>query len=356
GKVLSATDFGLHPIGTGPFRFREWKDDGTIILEADHDYHEGRPCLDKIVVKTYPDSERLWLALMRGEVDCVEFINRRDYEILKEDPTFKAYAFAVDGYYALRYVLSDPVVSDKRIREALERAIDADFLIRRVEGGYGVPASGPFWPGSLGFSPDMKAPAYDPEKARALLREAGWQDSNKDGIFDKDGRDLELRVLFDERYGTYEKLVMALRQQLQEAGIKLKAAAYRDDSSLTEDFFRENGIQVVLTFLFGGGDPDQEAEDWSPAASEKVKRLWGYDDPEVDRLFGRGRVTQDQEERRKIYQEIGRRIAADKPACFLYYPYVFHGIASRFEGTDAYFCVNMPNYLIKDFHSERQQN
>ncbi len=350
---LSVSDFGLHPVGTGPFRFKEWKDDGRIILEANPDYYEGRPYLDKIIIKTYPDSKDVWVALMRGEVACAEFIEREDYKVIQKDPSFKAYAVAADYYYTLRYVLTDSVLSDKRVRRALAHAIDVEALVERVEEGYGARASGPFWPGSIGFSSDTRAPGYDTAKAMALLAEAGWVDSNGDGIRDKDGQELKLNVLFDVRNKTYEKLVMALRQQLQEVGIKLIAIAYEDDNVLTQEFFADKKIQAVLIFLFGGADPDQQAEDWSSEANEEVKELWGYDNDEVNRLFAEGRVTQDQGARKKIYQQIGRIVSGDQPACFLYFPTVFHAASDRFMNMDVYFNnVNMPNYTFKDVHLE----
>jgi len=350
GRDPAGSDLDLHPVGTGPFRFQQWTQDGRIILEANPDYYEGRPYLDEVAVRTYIDSQDVWAGLMRGEVDCAEFIDRKDYEVIRRDPAFKAFAVVADSYYALRYVLTDPVLSDRRVRRAIGHAVDVKGLMERVEGGYGVEACGPFCPGSVGFDPDAPALGYDPAKAGYLLEEAGWQDDDADGIREKDGQELALHVLFDSRSEAYERIVMALRQQLQEAGIRLEALTFDDDGMVTREFLKEKKIQACLTFILGGADPDQQSLDWSSRENEAVLMLWGYDNEEVNRLFDRARLTQDQEEKRAAYQEIHRLIYDSQPACFLYFPSVFHGISSRFKNTERYFNVNMPNYVIKDFY------
>jgi len=349
GKDLRGSDFNVQPVGTGPFKFKEWTKEGQITLESNPDYYEGRPYLDKILVKTYADSKEVWVALMRGEVDCAEFIAEKDYEIIKKDPSFKAYAFAADGYYALVYNSEDPLLADKRIREAIAHAVDRKGMIERMEAGYGIECTGPFSQQSLGFNPDVVPYEYDPPKALQLLEEAGWKDDDKDGILEKEGAELELNVLVDERNEVYGKIVMILRQQLQEAGIRLSVRLYDDDSLLTPEFIKEKKIQAYLTFLLAGMDPDQEADDWSSKVGRGMGRPWRYANAEVDRLFILGRISQDNEQKKKIYQKIHRLIYQDQPACFLYFPFVFHAVSARFENTDAYFNVNMPNYVIKDF-------
>jgi peptide/nickel transport system substrate-binding protein len=153
----------------------------------------------------------------------------------------------------------------------------------------------------------------------------------------------------DARNDIYEKIIMVLRQQLQEIGIKIKVQLYDDDNMLTADFLNQKKIQAQLKLLLGGADPDQEAEDWSSEKPRSIDRLWIYENPEVDKLFASGRVTQDKQQRRKIYQKIHQLISEDQSACFLYFPSDFHGISARFKNTDAYFTVNMPTYTIKDF-------
>ncbi|MCK5592129.1 MAG: ABC transporter substrate-binding protein, partial [Candidatus Pacebacteria bacterium] len=149
--LLDKTDirisaFNFNPIGTGPFKFREWTKDNTIILEYNPDYYEGRPNLERIIIKTYSDSRALWTALMRREVDFVLFIEKEDYEVVKVEDTFSSYNLPVDYYYALCYDLNDPVLEDIRVRQAIAHSINTKSLINTVAGGYGMECTGPFYP------------------------------------------------------------------------------------------------------------------------------------------------------------------------------------------------------------------
>jgi peptide/nickel transport system substrate-binding protein len=342
--------FNSHPIGSGPFRFQEWGKDNQIILEYNPDYYEGRPYLDKIIVKTYPDSEALWTALMRGEVDLVMFIERKDYEVLKDDPSFKTFAFPADYYYALVYNLNDSILADKEIREAIACAIDRRSLIERVAFGYGLECSGPFYPQSLGFNPGVRPIGYNPEKAIELLKEAGWSDEDNDGILEKNTEELEIRALVDSRNDLFKRIVMLIRQQLQEVGIKIKVILYDDEGMLAdEEFIKKHNPQARLKFLFSGLDPNLAREEWYSKERKRSYKLWTYTNREVNTLFETGEINLDKEKRQKIYQRIHRLIYADQPAGFLYFPFVFHAVSSRFENTDELFNLNMPFYTVKDW-------
>jgi peptide/nickel transport system substrate-binding protein len=352
GEDLNKADFNLHPIGTGPFKFKEWTKDNQIILEYNPVYYEGRPYLDKIIVKSYSDSRELWTALMRGEVDFVLFLEREDYQIVKEDKAFKTYAIPADSYYALSYNLNDPLLADKRIREAIAYAVDRKSLIERVSGGYGLECNGPFYPECLGFNPRVKPFEYSPEKAQALLAQAGWQDKDNDGILEKDGEELEIRVLVDARNEVFKRIAMVLRQQLQEIGIKIKVLLYDDEDELTEEFLKKNNPQAHVEFLMAGLDLDDLVAHWYSPEFKRGARIWVYQNQEVDRLFELGEIVQEKEKQQGIYQKIHQLIYTDQPACFLYFPYVFHAIAKNFENTDEFFTLSMPHYTMKDWYKK----
>ncbi len=348
--------FSLHPIGTGPFKFKEWrKSDNQIVLVYNPDYYEGRPYLDKIITKTYSSISDAWIALMRSEVDFVVFIEREDYEVARNDSTFKTYAFPIDSYYVISYNPDDFLFSDIRIRKAISYGINRKSLIDKVAGGYGLECNGPFYPGSLGFNPEVKPFEYNPHKAMELLAEAGWQSKNEDGILEKDGRPLEIKIMVDERRDIFKRIAMLIRQQLQEMGIRVEVRLYNDENMLTKDFLRENQVQAHLNLFLGGIDPDQQAEDWYSKQSQRADKLWSYHNRDVDRLFETGRCIRDAKQRAAIHRKINQLICEDQPVCFLFYPYTFYAISSKFVNTDTYFTLNLPNYLIKDWYISQSQ-
>ena len=355
---LKNCSFNFHPIGTGPFKFKEWTKDNQIILQYNPNYYEGRPYLDRIIVKTFSDSKELWTALMRNEVDFVEFIEREDYEIAKKDPSFKTYTIPADYYYGILYNLNDPILADKKVREAIAYGVDRKSLIERIAGGHGLECNGPFYPESLGFNPEIHPFEYSPEKAKALLDEAEWKDIDNDGILEKDGEELEIRVLVDARSDTYKKIIMVIRQQLQEIGIGIKVVLYNDDNMLTdEEFLKQNIPQAHLKLLLAGVDSAGQVKlEWCFKEAKRVSKLWSCINEEVDRLFELGEVTQSKEERQKIYQNIHQLIYEDQPICFLYFRFDFHAVSSKFENVDNFFNVNMPYYMMKDWYLNSQMS
>jgi len=356
GGSLKNNAFNFHPIGTGPFKFKEWKDE-QITLEYNPDYYEGRPYLDKILIKAYPDSTALWTALMRGEVDYATFIERKDYEILKYGHAFKSYVFPVDHYGAIFYNLDDVALSDKRIREAIAYGIDRKVIIEKASFGYGMECRGPFYPNSKLFNVLVKPYEYDPKKARSLLKEAGYEDEDNNGILEKAGEELELRILVDTRSEILQKIAMLIRQQLNEIGIKVKAQLYDKEDALTPRFLAQNKSNAQLNFPMAVGDDTESLglEDWGSEKSKRTTKLWSYKNEEVDKLFHLAEVTLDKKEREEIYRKIHQLIYADQPACFLYFPYVFHAISARFQNIDEFFSLYMPHYTMKDWYiSERR--
>ncbi|MCK9603739.1 MAG: ABC transporter substrate-binding protein, partial [Candidatus Omnitrophica bacterium] len=346
---LRSSYFNFHPIGTGPFKFKDWTNDNQIILEYNPDYYEGRPYLDEIMVKTYSDSRELWAALMRQEIDLVLFLEREDYEIVKKDPSFKTYVFPVDGYYAVVYNLDDPILADKKAREAIASAIDRKSLIQRIAFGYGLESDGPFYPDSFAFNPQVKPIEFNPDKATALLSEAGWKDIDQDGVLEKDEEELEIRILVDARNDIQRRIIMLLRQQLQEVGIKLKVQLCNDEKMLTQEFLEQNKSQAQLKLLLAGIDPDSIREEWSLQGFQGGHNLWPYKNQEVERYFALGKINQDKKKREWIYQEIHRFIYQDQPVCFLYFPFWFHAVSAKFENTDKLFTLSMPFYVMKDW-------
>ncbi|MDO8748473.1 MAG: ABC transporter substrate-binding protein [Candidatus Omnitrophota bacterium] len=339
-----------HPVGSGPFRFKQWTKDDRIILEANNDYYEGRPHLDRIEVKVYANSRDIWVAFMRQEVDFVLFIEREDYEVVRNDPAFKAYAFAIDHYYALVYNLEDLFLSDMKVREALAYGVDRKGLIERAGFGYGLECAGPFHPQSLGFNPEVKPFEYNPQKAKELLAQAGFRDLNNDGILEKEGEELAVKVLIDSRNAIYERMAMVLRQQLQEIGIKIKIVFYDNNSLLNREYLTKEKTQAHLTLLFGGLDPAQKSSIWSYTRKKEDNRLWPYKNEEVEKLFVLGESVLDNKDRKEIYQWIHKIIYQEQPVCFLYYPFMFHALSDKFANAEDFFTLNMPHYTMKDWY------
>lgn len=353
---LASASFNFHPIGTGSFKFKGWDlETNQIELEANPDYFEGRPYLDQIIVKTYPDNSSLWAALMRHEVDFVKFLNYEDYSVLENDPAYKIYKINSGTYCAIVYNLQDPILSDREIRKAIAYGIDVQKLMSMTSTD-GVISTGPFHPQSQGFNEEVKPLPYNPVKAKITLMHRGWQDLAGDGLLKKSQRPLEIRLLVDARSDYCKRMAMMIRQQLSEIGIKIKILFYKDESVLTQEYFSLYKPQAWLRFFQGlGNDVNEAVSSWYSLSSQFGK-LSNYKNKNVDGLFELARTTQDQRERVRRYQSLHKIIYDEQLACFLFFPARFCAISSRFKNTDAFFCRHMPDYMIKDWYIKRDQS
>src|SRR5579859_6596913 len=203
GKDINTSDFGRHPVGTGPMKFVEWKTDQRIVLEANPDYWEGKPRVKRFVLKIIPDQAAEFLSLLRGETDALGgwtsgTISPEQYSRQAETPKFTDYynKYQCDQfvYVYLGWNLENPLFKDVRVRKALTMGIDRQAIIQNVVYGLGSVATGPFVPNSWAYNKDIKPLPYDPEGAQKLLKQAGWK-AAKDGLLHKTvgGKDTPFR-------------------------------------------------------------------------------------------------------------------------------------------------------------------
>ena len=348
---LRTGSFNLEPVGTGPFKFKKWKSNDEIVLEANSDYFYGRPYLDQVVYKVYPTDSEVWSALMRGEVDMAEFLDVENYELTKQDFSFKTYANATSDYYLIFYNLADPLLSDKKNRVAINYAIDRKNLIQNVEKGYGLEANGPFNQKSWAFDPQVKPSSYNPSKAIELLKENGWSDTDGDGVLDKNNSKFMLKMLVSKKDEKLKRMAMFIRQNLQEVGIEVQVFLY-DDANEAKQMASTGKYQAILTFFLGPSvDPNETVKFWSPF-DWRPGNVWSRTtDPKFDYLIRQGEITQNKDIRQKIYHHIHRIVEEEQYACFLYFPFDFHAVSKKIGGTEPFLgSLQMPDNAIKNFY------
>ncbi len=342
------------PIGTGPFLFQSWNQkNNEITITFNKDYFEGRPFLDKIIVKTYIDNTALWAALMRGEVDLVNFLNYEDYQVLRKDHTFNTYQIPNGLYFAIVYNLHDPILYDKDLRHALSCAVDRKAIME-AGGINGVESNGPFYPQSPWINKDIEPTSYNPVRARMLLAGRGWV-LNSEGILEKANKPLILTMLVASNQLQYRQMALMLRQQFAEIGIGLKIVFYEDESELTPEYLDRLKPQMWLRMFEGLNiEPSVNVLSWYSGSSE-FGRLWSYKDENIDQLFVKGLNIKEDIQRAEVYQEIHALIDEDQPACFLFFSVLYHAISSKVLNTEGFFTDCMPVYLIKNWFIPKER-
>jgi peptide/nickel transport system substrate-binding protein len=214
------------PVGTGPYRFQEWKPGEKVVLVANPDYYEGRPYLSRVVYRVIPSQATIFLELKAKGVDYVSTLTGIQYARQTEYPAFrKAYhkfRYPASDYTFIGFNLKDPRFADRRVRQAFAYAINKQELIDGVRLGLAREATGPIRPGTWAYTDKVARFDFDPTKARELLAEAGWKDRDGDGVLeDKDGKPFTVTIRTNQGNDERKKIAEIVQQRLKEIGIKV---------------------------------------------------------------------------------------------------------------------------------------
>lgn len=326
GEDLRSTPLNRYPVGSGPFKLVDWAEDDTIVLDANRDYfHRGRPILNRLIFKAYPDREKAVQAISHGEMDIALDLAAADLLFMSKSGPFRIYSTRGASYYALIFNLKDPLFKDIRVRKALDCAIDRESIVKNQLKGYSRICTGPFNINSWAYSPDVQSTPYSIESARDLLRQAGWRDTNGDGILDKDGKLFEFEVTVPDISDSLERIAVTMRAQLMKIGIRVKLVYLNDSNTYGIPF------QAILGRISAGVDPDSIYDFWHSQAGETNRA--SYENRFVDELLEQGRRETDMEKRREIYHKIHKIIHDDCPAVFFASGYEFIGSNYRFKNS-----------------------
>jgi len=314
---INTTAFNRRPIGTGAFRFVEWVTDEKIVVEANAQYFEGRPLLDRIIYRIIPETSLSEMEILTQGIDY-SGIYPHQYRRISQIPFLKAYSQPSLGYTYIGYNQKHAVFQDKKVRQALTHAINREEIVQYVLYGLGAVASGPF-PNHLWYSnPNVKPLPYDPQKARQLLAEAGWRDTNGDGILDREGKPFRFTLITNSGNETRRDVGVLVQRQLRELGIDVTFELY-EWSVFLSNFINVKHFDACILGWGLSVDPDAY-EIWHSSQIEKGFNFISYKNPEVDRLWEEGRKEYEIEKRKKIYWRIHELMAEDQPYTFLYVP------------------------------------
>ncbi len=334
GKDITKTTMIREPIGLGPYKLKKWIPGQELILESYRDYFEGRPYIDRYIYRIIPDPATMFLELQAGGLDMMgltplQYTKQTDTEIFREN--FQKFRYPVFSYTHMAFNLKHPWFKDKHIRQAIAYAIDKKEIIDVVLFGLGSPATGPYVPNTWPYNPNVKKYEYNPEKAKQLLAEAGWKDTNGDGILDKDGKKFEFTILTNMGNNLRKNTATIIQWRLAKIGIKVNIRVL-EWSTFVNEFIDKRRFEAVILGWSISPDPDQYDIWHSSKTREKEFNFIGYNNPEVDELLEKGRRTFNIEERKKAYFRIQEILAEEVPYIFLYVPDATPIVHSRFKG------------------------
>lgn len=216
------------PMGTGAYKFVEWVSGDHITLEANEDYFKGAPSIKTVTFKPITDKNTGLIALQAGEADAFLNVNYSDIPAVEEDESLAFYSTDLAAVLSLNMNIENEILSDVRVRQAVNYAINRDNIIQGALEGQGTAANSPVPPTCDGYSEDVKGYEYDPDKARELLKEAGYED----------GLSLTIKIKEDSKN---QKVAQVIQSDLKAVGIDVKiqileAGAYTTDVYSNGDY------------------------------------------------------------------------------------------------------------------------
>jgi len=333
-----------NPVGSGPFRFKKWLDNGMEFV-ANDDYFEGRPKTERIVYLYEGDENRRLNHLLKRKADIMTPVSPNAARFLKRDPRFYVNRVSVPYYAAVFLNNQAPVFSDLAVRKAVNMAVNREYLIENGINGGGIPAYGPFLEDMLPKGYIVAPYEYVPGAAAQLLKEAGWKDTNNDGVLEKDGKRLRLTLYYSTASDEFRRLADMVSQQLFEIGVEAETrpAAEADLRDKHLPSWEDYAILAAASMV----TPEAVWQSRSVQDLGSIN-LANYSNMEVDDLFNRAGNEADSREIRSIYGRIDRMIHEDSPAVFLYYPVSYSAVSKRVGNGMEFRGMPYDLYKIKD--------
>jgi peptide/nickel transport system substrate-binding protein len=336
GQDVTKSPLARHPVGTGPYRFKEWKTGQKLVLVYNPDSFEGRPYLDGRIMRIIPDMATMFLELRARGIDQMgltplQYTRQTENRYFRNN--FRKYRYLAFAYTYLGFNLQNPLFADRRVRQALAHAVNKEELIDGILLGLGKEATGPFKPGTWQYNPDVKRYPYDPERARELFAGAGWRDTDGDGILDRGGQKFEFEILVNQGNEVRAKTAEIVQRRLAEVGISVKIRVI-EWAAFIKEFINKRRFDAVILGWTIPMDPDLHDVWHSSKTAPSELNFVSYKNEEVDALLEKGRGTFDRAERKRCYDRIQEILAEDQPYIFLYVPDALPIFSARIRGID----------------------
>ncbi len=310
-KDLMTSSFNQHPIGTGPYKLKKFSISSDIELVANSNYFEHKPKIDRIVYHFVPDSSTQFLMLKSKKLD-VGSLSPLQYE-RQISKSFKKHYKIIEqishGYTYLGFNLKRDKFKDKRVREAINLAIDKKMLTQILFFSHARVCTGPFMPGTFAYNEKIRPSKVDLKRAKELLKEAGFTKNHP----------LTFEIATNSNNSIRMYAAEIIQYQLSKIGVKVKIKAMEWQAFLNTVVIPRNFDTILLGWSLGL-TPD--AYPLWHSKSDKIGgfNLVGYHNKEVDALIEKAEKTVDRKKLSKIYKKIFATIANDLPYIFLYIP------------------------------------
>lgn len=333
-KDMDKSDYYKKPsVTSGPYKLDEWKTGEYLRFSRNESYYNGKPAIDKVTAKIVPNANAMMAQLQTGEINvigvpadqlgAIEPFAKTSGKI-KLNKGIKS-----SSYLFVAWNLTNPLFQDKKVRQALTMAIDRKGIVDNVAEGLGVVVNSQTAPSYWTYTDNVPKFDFNVEKAKTMLAEAGWKDTNNDGLIDKNGKNFEFELQVNQGNTVREKAVTVIQQQLQKVGIKATPRVV--ESSAFSKNFTGKQFEAIYYAWSISGDPNPKGI-WHSSEIEIGLNTVSYKNPEVDKLIDEDLQTFDTAKRKELLNKIDALIAEDQPYTFMYSPTTVMAYPAKLEG------------------------
>lgn len=315
------------PIGTGPYKFVDFKTDQYVELVRNENYFEGKPFIDKIIYKVVNQDVAIG-QLMAGELDHMP-MKPDQLDLLQGNKDLRIEEYLDFGYQYMGINHDHPILKDQKVRQALMYGIDRQAMVESLLRGHGTVMNSHMPPVSWAYDAGSLQPyKYDPEKSKQLLAEVGWKEKNADGYLVKDGKVLEFTLRFPSGNKVREASAPLIQDDLKRIGVKINLEMM-EFTTLSETVFDKREMDLWLMGWSLTLDPDAIGI-FLP--TNKWGQVTGWTSARNNELLQQGVRTLNQDQRKTIYVEWAKILNEELPYAFLYSQNRIHALNSRVQG------------------------
>lgn len=333
--------------GSGPYRLEEWTEGQQVILKKKENwwgdalaerYPLLRASVETLIFKPIEDQIATVAALRSEDVDLASQLDSKAFMELKADSSFlQTFQLFNPPYNAFFYIAlnnQNPKLSDRRVRKALAHLLPVDEIIEKAYSGLGTRLVGPFLPDKPYYHKGLQPVPYDPEKARQLLSEAGWEDSDNDGIRDKEIEGqrvkLSLEFLFAPNIPFQENYTEIFKNSARQAGVEIVKVPV--EATVMGDRLRTRNYELTGRGASSSPVPDDPKQLFHtdsdvPGGSNYFR----YSNPRADSIMDAIQVTTDENQRNQLYRELQEILYEDQPLILLFSPQNKVAVHRRFD-------------------------
>ncbi|MDD5728792.1 MAG: ABC transporter substrate-binding protein [Victivallales bacterium] len=326
-------------VGCGPYRFLRWDKDNQVIFVRFEKYFGKKygimPPLKYRVYRIIKHPNTRFQALTSGAIDQLsldseQWTKRTGGREFQPGGELRKIKYLAQSYAYIGYNLRNPLFKDKKVRRALTHLIDRERILKEVLHGLGEIVTGPFFYNSQAYDKSIKPYAFDIAEAKKLLAEAGWKDSDGDGILDKDGKNFCFTFMQISGSVSQQKIIPLIKEDMAKAGIDMQIQVFEWAVYLQRLEQKNFDVCFLAWSLSYEADPYQL---WHSSQADKLhtSNHISFKNAEADRLIEQIRETFDTQKRIELCREFHRLLHEEQPYTFLFAPYSLIAQSSRYR-------------------------